>query len=118
MRDVRAPEWSRGRVVLLGDAAAAFLPTAGVGASMAMESAAVLNDVLARTNARYVETAIDYYIRRRRKRVEAIQDNSRSLARLMFVTSRPLAAARDFAMRFYTLRMLARDLMKSFDEPI
>ncbi|MEZ5267742.1 MAG: hypothetical protein R2789_03945 [Microthrixaceae bacterium] len=39
MADCRARTWSR-RTVLLGDAAAAFLPTAGVGASAAMDSAA------------------------------------------------------------------------------
>lgn len=46
MADVRAPQWTRGRVALVGDAAAAFLPTAGIGASMALESAAVLADEL------------------------------------------------------------------------
>lgn len=51
MADVRSPRWVRGRIVLVGDAAAAFLPTAGIGASMALESAAVLADELSRTDA-------------------------------------------------------------------
>ena len=42
LRDCRAARWSVGRVALLGDAAAGFLPTAGIGAGMAMESAWVL----------------------------------------------------------------------------
>src|SRR5690606_2829035 len=51
MADCRSRVWSRGRVVLLGDAAAAFLPTAGVGASAAMDSAAALADELSRADA-------------------------------------------------------------------
>ena len=62
LSDVRSAEWIRGRVVLLGDAAAAFLPTAGTGVSMAMESAAVLADELSRTNARFVELASSLYV--------------------------------------------------------
>jgi salicylate hydroxylase len=46
LRDSRAQRWSRGRTVLLGDAAAGFLPTAGIGAGMAMESAGVLAEEL------------------------------------------------------------------------
>lgn len=33
MSDVRAPAWTKGRVALVGDAAAAFLPAAGIRAS-------------------------------------------------------------------------------------
>lgn len=117
-RDVRSPDWVQGRVVLLGDAATAFLPTAGIGASMAMESAAVLNDELSRTNARYLPAALDFFVQRRRERVERAQSDSRRLAHMMFVESTPVAAARDFLMRFYSLRMLARDIVRSFDEPI
>src|SRR5699024_10153404 len=39
LADVRAPRWAGPGGVLLGDAAAGFLPTAGIGAAMAMESA-------------------------------------------------------------------------------
>lgn len=118
LADARARLWSLGRVALLGDAACAFLPTAGVGASMAMESAAVLNDELSRTNARYVRTAIDFFVRRRRRRVLQVQKDSRKLARWMFVKSVPVSLARNLLMRFYSLRMLAGDTMRSFDEPI
>ena len=41
-----------GRVVLLGDAAAGFLPTAGIGAGMALESALALTKELTRTDAK------------------------------------------------------------------
>ena len=51
MRDVRASRWFHGRVALCGDAAAAFLPSAAVGASAAMRSAAALADELSRADA-------------------------------------------------------------------
>ncbi|GJL82636.1 MAG: oxidoreductase [marine bacterium B5-7] len=118
LSDVRSAEWTRGRVVLLGDAAAGFLPTAGIGASMAMESAAVLADELSRTNARFVERALSLYVKRRRSRVESIQDDSRRLARTMFVKSSTVAHIRDLATKFYSLERLAGSIAKAFDEPI
>lgn len=118
LADVRAHEWYEGRVVLLGDSAAGFLPTAGVGASMAMESAAVLNDELSRAHGPTIEGALTLFELRRRRRVEGIQGDSRKLARMMFVRSSSMAAIRDLAARFYTLEMLASDLAKSFETPI
>ena len=118
LSDVRCARWVRGRVVLLGDAAAGFLPTAGVGASMAMESAAVLDDELSRTDNRFLEHALMLYTKRRKPRVERIQDDSRKLARMMFVSSAPVALTRNIALRFYSLEMFAKNLAKAFDGPI
>jgi len=61
LADQRAASWVKGRVVLLGDAAAAFLPTAGIGASMAMESAAVLADELSRADAEHLDYPLGFY---------------------------------------------------------
>ncbi len=118
LSDVRAAEWVRGNVVLLGDAAAGFLPTAGVGASMALESAAVLADELSRTDLARLPHALRLYVKRRKRRVEAIQDDSRRLARMMFVKSTTIAAVRNLATRFMSLEMLASDIAKALDEPI
>ncbi|HET6625907.1 MAG TPA: NAD(P)/FAD-dependent oxidoreductase [Nocardioidaceae bacterium] len=118
MADVRAPEWVRGRVALVGDAAAAFLPTAGIGASMALESAAVLADELSRTDPTYLPNALDLYVKRRRKRVEATQAQSRRLARLMFLRSQRLAAVRDRAFRFASMEQMVGPLIKELREPI
>lgn len=118
LSDVRSSQWMNGRVVLLGDAAAAFLPTAGIGASMAMESAAVLADELSRTDTHFVEHALSLYVKRRRDRVESIQDESRRLARTMFVKSASIAHLRDLITKFYSLEGLAGSIAKAFDEPI
>ncbi|MFR9798765.1 FAD-dependent oxidoreductase [Streptomyces sp. MS06] len=99
MSDVRASAWSHGRVVLLGDAAAGFLPTAGVGAAMAMESAAALARELAAADADFVPSAFRAYERGQRPRVESAQDNSRQLARLMFRSGHLITRARDVVAR-------------------
>jgi salicylate hydroxylase len=103
LADIRASTWSVGRVGLVGDAAAGFLPTAGVGAAMAMESAAVLGRSLAEAAPGSVADTLRRYEAQQRPRVEAAQQNSRVLARLMFRRSRPVAVARDAAARSVTL---------------
>lgn len=112
MADCRTRIWRRGRTVLLGDAAAAFLPTAGVGASLAMDSAAALADELSRADVSHLDYALELYEKRQRRRVELAQANSRSLSRFMFVNSRPAAWLRDQLMRVYTLKMLVRDISR------
>ena len=113
MVDQRAKDWIHGRVALLGDAACAFLPTAGVGASNAMKSAAVLADELGRAEARTIPQALDLWQQRVRRRVEANQDNSRTLARMMFVKGPRITKARDVLLRRYPVEKVAADVLKS-----
>jgi 2-polyprenyl-6-methoxyphenol hydroxylase-like FAD-dependent oxidoreductase len=103
MADVRSATWSAGRVGLLGDAAAGFLPTAGIGAGMAVESAAVLGRLLLEATPGSVPDVLRRFEARQRPRVEAAQQNSRALARLVFRASRPAAVARDLAARLLSL---------------
>lgn len=86
--DVRSERLADGRVVLLGDAGIGFMPTAGVGAAMAMDSAAALDDEVSRTGAAQVPFALELYERRQRPRLIAAQRDSRRLARVMFTRSR------------------------------
>lgn len=118
LKDIRAKHWYKNRVLLLGDAATAFLPTAGVGASMAMESAAVLNDVLSRTNKTTIGKAIEFYTKRRKKRVEEAQQDSRQLAKLMFVESKWRVVVRNTVTQYMTVKSLLNSIMKDFDAPI
>lgn len=69
LRDV--PRWSEGRVCLLGDAAHAMSPSAGQGASLAMEDAMVLAMCL-RDGGDAPARALQTYERLRRPRVSAI----------------------------------------------
>ncbi|MEJ2640916.1 MAG: NAD(P)-binding protein [Desulfosarcinaceae bacterium] len=50
--------------------------------------------------------------------VERVQDDSRRLARTMFVKSAPIAHIRDLATKLYSLEGLAASIAKAFDEPI
>jgi 2-polyprenyl-6-methoxyphenol hydroxylase-like FAD-dependent oxidoreductase len=112
MADIRSKLWWRDRTVFLGDAATAFLPTAGVGASVAMDSAAALSDELSRADPEHLDYALSLYERRQRHRAELAQKNSRDLARYMFL-DRPLSAfVRDQLMRLYTIKQLVRDISK------
>lgn len=106
LTDCRAADCVIGRVGLVGDAAAGFLPTAGIGAGMAMESAGGLARILAQTRREAVANILSTYERRQRPRVEAAQGNSRQLARLMFRRNAVLALTRDLAVRVPPLGMV------------
>lgn len=118
MADVRSPSWIAERTVLVGDAAAGFMPTAGIGASMALESAAALADELSRTDAAHVDHALALYQRRRRRRVESVQRDSRWLARTMFVGGRGVAAVRDRVLRHVPVATALSSIVSTLDEPI
>jgi 2-polyprenyl-6-methoxyphenol hydroxylase-like FAD-dependent oxidoreductase len=97
--DVRMEQWTRGRVVLIGDASHAILPTAGMGASLAMESAAVLAEELCRTDSKFLIAGLEKFVERRRARVERIQARARRLAKIMFAGNRLMTRLRDGVVR-------------------
>jgi FAD-dependent urate hydroxylase len=66
----RIPNWWRGSMIVIGDAAHAASPTSGQGASLAMEDAVVLAQCL--RDFPDAETAFATYDRARRPRVEKI----------------------------------------------
>ena len=103
LTDCRSDTWSVGRVALVGDAAAGFLPTAGIGAAMAMESAWVLGGLLADATPDRVPGLLRRYEESQRPRVEAAQASSRQLARLMFLRGRVLSGLRNTVVRFVPL---------------
>ncbi|MFE0027429.1 FAD-dependent monooxygenase [Amycolatopsis sp. NPDC059021] len=70
--------WSRGRIVLIGDAVHLPTPQLGMGGGMAMEDGYVLADVL--TSEKTVEAALSAFTRRRFARCRAIVDNSVQLS--------------------------------------
>ncbi|MFN3004643.1 FAD-dependent oxidoreductase [Mycolicibacterium wolinskyi] len=112
LSDCRAPVWTTRRTVLLGDAAAGFLPTAGIGAGMAMESAWVLCRMLNNIDGHRLADVLGAYERTQRPRVQAAQDNSRQLARLMFKHSRGLAVLRELAMRIVSVDIALKPIRR------
>lgn len=71
VEEVRAPRWSHGRMVLVGDAAHATAPVWAQGAALALEDALVLADLLAMR--RDWDQVGPWYERRRRPRVTHVQ---------------------------------------------
>ncbi|HEY0806181.1 MAG TPA: FAD-dependent monooxygenase [Pseudonocardiaceae bacterium] len=83
--------WSRGRAVLIGDAAHTMLPHQGQGANQAIEDAFVLARCLATSPG----TAFERYQRLRRTRTRLIQASSLATSALLHLPDGPDALARD-----------------------
>jgi 2-polyprenyl-6-methoxyphenol hydroxylase-like FAD-dependent oxidoreductase len=84
--EVELGRWSRGRVVLVGDAAHATAPTLSQGAAMAIEDALVLADALGQSGgatssaarrSTSVPEALAAYESRRRPRIKWVLDRTR-----------------------------------------
>lgn len=80
LRQIRMPQWHRGRVVLTGDAAWCVTPLGGVGASLAVVGAYTLAGELAQAND--TEQALIAYQARLRHYVEKAQDIPKFAPRL------------------------------------
>ena len=61
LNQIRMPTWSKGRVVLVGDAGYCVSPVAGMGGSMAIIGAARLAEALKRHGADYAAAFRDYH---------------------------------------------------------
>lgn len=70
------PLWSRGRLVLLGDACHPMKPHMAQGACMAIEDAAILTRCLQATGLEEYETAFDMYEATRKERATKVQQIS------------------------------------------
>jgi 2-polyprenyl-6-methoxyphenol hydroxylase-like FAD-dependent oxidoreductase len=79
VEEVRVPSWSRGRAVLIGDAAHATAPVWAQGAALALEDALVLADLLA-AHGDWSEVGAEYE-RRRRPRITHVQAMTDRLSR-------------------------------------
>lgn len=79
--------WSRGPVVLLGDAAHAMLPHHGQGANQTIEDAVVLAELLA--SSRAGETALAEYETLRRERTRQVQQLSWQTNQLLHLAPGP-----------------------------
>ncbi|MPZ54965.1 MAG: NAD(P)-binding protein [Rhizobiales bacterium] len=113
---VEAPVWSRGRVVLTGDAAHCITLISGQGAGMAMTGAAVLADEIGRNEN--VRQALIAYEARMRGPIGRLQNRSRNIARWFVPHSVIGFHLRNFALRNMPSRMLARYFRRSLESEI
>nr|WP_087574868.1 FAD-dependent monooxygenase [Sphingomonas sp. CDS-1] len=102
------PTWSRGRVVLLGDAAHAMLSFMGQGAAQAIEDGAVLARCL---DTLAPDIALSTYERTRRPRASQIQAASRANGVTFHLPDGAAQQERDAAMKGF----MAREASQSSD---
>ncbi|MDZ7705486.1 MAG: FAD-dependent monooxygenase [Trueperaceae bacterium] len=94
---VSAPTWSRGRVVLVGDAAHALHPIVGMGASLALEDADVLADALA--NHDRVEEGLEHFTKQRQPHVASVRREAYLTRKMTFTRSELLSGMRNLLVR-------------------
>ncbi|WP_116201806.1 FAD-dependent oxidoreductase [Amycolatopsis circi] len=104
------PRWSKGRVVLVGDAGYAVSLLAGMGASLGIGGAYVLAEQLAR--AATVPEALEAYERLWRPVVADKQASARTSARWFLPRSRAELLLRHVALRLFRLPGLNRFLIR------
>jgi len=90
--------WSRGRVVLLGDAAHAMLPHHGQGANAGIEDAITLAELLAGASRGELEAIVGRYQALRRARTRKIQRSARVTNDLLHLPDGPALVERDRRM--------------------
>jgi 2-polyprenyl-6-methoxyphenol hydroxylase-like FAD-dependent oxidoreductase len=93
------PRWHDGRVCLVGDAAHATTPSAGQGASLALEDAMVLAQCL--RDISVPERAFAAFARARRRRVETIVKQSRRTGSTKVVSNPVGEWCRDRVLPFF-----------------
>lgn len=97
---VDMPTWSRGHVVLLGDAAHCLTLISGQGAGMSIASASILADEL---QSKPIDEALRKHEERLRPAILKLQERSRKMGAL-FIPATPLS----FHLRNFTLRHMPR----------
>ena len=108
LEEVRMPNWSHGRVLLVGDAAHATAPVWAQGAALAIEDPQVLAELLG-TGEDWDRVGLEYD-RRRRPRVEHVVAATDRLSRMASMPSlfrdalMPLAGPRSYRAAYQPLR--------------
>lgn len=112
---VTMPSWHRGRIILLGDAAHCLTLISGQGAGMAMASAEMLSQELAR---RPIDEALAEHHRRLSPAVRRLQQRSRHMARVFIPEGRMAFVVRNAALRYMPRRWLGRYFLNAIKKEI
>ena len=97
------PEWTQGRVALLGDACHPMLPFMAQGAAQAIEDGATLVACLKQTVFN-VPTALQAYVSSRKPRTTALQERSQAFSGSFHLHDGPEQQARDHTYATVGLR--------------
>jgi len=101
------PAWSKGRVLLIGDAAHATSPHAGLGASLALEDAMLLAKLMRRSHFNHDEVFAQFE-QGRRQRVERVITESRRRGEKKRVLTPTAAWIRDRMISAFSLLLGSR----------
>ncbi|HEY9229982.1 MAG TPA: FAD-dependent monooxygenase [Gemmatimonadaceae bacterium] len=105
--------WSRGRIVLLGDAAHATTPNLGQGAAQAIEDSLVLAEQID-NNAR-IDVALQSYEAIRQRKTRLIVERSRTLGRVAHVANPIGRAFRNLALKITPASVARRQLDQMYE---
>jgi salicylate hydroxylase len=97
------PEWTQGRVTLLGDACHPMLPFMAQGAAQAIEDGATLAACL-KNSAFDVRTAFQAYVASRKPRTTILQERSQALSTSFHLHDGPAQQMRDQTYAMVGLR--------------
>lgn len=105
---------TKGRVVLIGDAAHAITPNMGQGAAMGIEDADVLAEILSEKED--IKKALAKFEKRRYKRVKMIRDKSYILGKMAQSSSKILSAIRNVIFKKLPAKSLSDDTLKTLSK--
>ncbi len=106
--EVEIKNWQDKRVVLIGDAAHSMLPTAGSGASMALEDSFWLANEI-RANPDNLILAVENFCLRRNKAVRELKGHTDLMGRIIGLSG-PLAVVRNFFIGLIPEGLIHKDL--------
>ena len=107
-----APNWSKGKVVLMGDAAHPTLPFMAQGANLALEDAWVLSDALSKVES--IKEGLRQYQSRRLERVKRIVMTAEKNSRKYHLSFPPLRWSMHCAISAMS-RFAPRHMVQQFD---
>ncbi len=102
------PQWSKGRVALIGDAAHAMSPNMGQGGCQALEDAPALAESL--QDRADIQTALQVYETRRKPRAERVATQSRRIGQISQVNNALLYPVRNILVKAMYTKALTKEL--------
>lgn len=113
---VEMTSWTKGRIVLAGDAQHAPTPLMGIGATMAMEDGLVLRDMLREVSDENLEDVLMEYQKNRQKRIKQAQQISKTLWNLVNLEHPVLANVRNTIVPYAAAPLISKSYKTIFDE--
>lgn len=92
---VKLDQWVQNRIVMLGDAAHALHPIVGMGASLALEDAYVINQEILNYKYGDINKGLHSFSNRRQKRIKSFSRQAKLTAEFTFLENKTLTVLRN-----------------------